>query len=89
MGRSLDIIKEKGYCMGSFFDSLIRTIGSWYSDGSTILWWIYRILAILTIYKTFYLILGTFFTRIFPKAKKNHKYGIVIAARNEEMVIGN
>ena len=75
--------------MGSFFDSLINTIGSWYESGSSILWWIYRILAILTIYKTFYLILGTFFTRIFPKAKKNHKYGIVIAARNEEKVIGN
>ena len=43
----------------------------------------------LTIYKTFYLIIGTFFTRIFPKANKNHKYGIVIAARNEEKVIGN
>ena len=75
--------------MSSFFDSLIRTIGSWYENGSSILWWIYRILAILTIYKTFYLIIGTFFTRIFPKAKKNHKYAIVIAARNEETVIGN
>lgn len=75
--------------MSSFFDSLIRTIGSWYENGSSILWWIYRILAILTIYKTFYLIIGTFFTRVFPKAKKNHKYAIVIAARNEEAVIGN
>ena len=75
--------------MSSFLDSLIKTIGSWYIDGTNILWWIYRILAILTIYKTFYLILGTFFTRIFPKAKKNHKYAIVIAARNEEKVIGN
>ncbi len=75
--------------MSSFFDSMIRTIGSWYIGGTSILWWIYRILAILGIYKTFYLILGTFFTRIFPKAKKNHKYGIVIAARNEEKVIGN
>ena len=75
--------------MSSFFDSLIRTIGSWYSTSSNILWWIYRILAILTIYKTFYLILGTFFTRIFPKAKNNHKYAILIAARNEEKVIGN
>ena len=75
--------------MGSFFDNLIRTIGSWYPSGTSILWWIYRILAILTVYKTFYLIIGTFFTRIFPKAKKNHKYGIVIAARNEEKVIGN
>ena len=75
--------------MSSFFENIIRTIGSWYLNGTSVLWWIYRILAILTIYKTFYLILGTFFTRIFPKAKKNHKYAIVIAARNEEKVIGN
>ncbi len=80
---------EKGCCMNDIFDSIIRTIGSWYEPGSNILWWIYRILAILTIYKTFYLILGTSFTRIFPKAKTNHKYAIVIAARNEEKVIGN
>ena len=75
--------------MGSIFDSIIKTIGSLYNDGTSIQWWFYRILAILTIYKTFYLIIGTFFTRIFPKAKKKHKYAIVIAARNEEMVIGN
>lgn len=75
--------------MGSVFNNIIVSIGSLYSSGTSILWWIYRILAILTIYKTFYLILGTFFTRIFPKTKKNHKYAIVIAARNEEKVIGN
>ena len=75
--------------MGSIFDLIIKTIGNWYPDGLNIQWWFYRILSILTIYKTFYLILGTFFTRIFPKAKKNHKYAIVIAARNEEKVIGN
>jgi cellulose synthase/poly-beta-1,6-N-acetylglucosamine synthase-like glycosyltransferase len=80
---------KKGASMSSFFDSLIKSIGSWYYDSTSISWWIYRILAILTIYKTFYLIIGTFFTRIFPKAKKNHKYAIVIAARNEEKVIGN
>lgn len=75
--------------MSSFFDELIKTIGNWYYDGTSILWWIYRILAVLTVYKTFYLVIGTFFTRIFPKAKHNHKYAIVIAARNEEKVIGN
>ena len=30
-----------------------------------------------------------FWKRKFPKSKQNHKYGIVIAARNEEKVIGN
>jgi cellulose synthase/poly-beta-1,6-N-acetylglucosamine synthase-like glycosyltransferase len=33
-------------------------------------------------------IVGFFTTRHFPQAKKNHRYGIVIAARNEENVIG-
>ena len=75
--------------MSEFFDTLIRTIGGWYVDGGTIVWWIYRVLSILVIYKTFYSILGAFFTRIFPEAKKKHKYAIVIAARNEEKVIGN
>ena len=75
--------------MSEFFDTLFRTVGSWYADGGTLVWWIYHVLSILMIYKTFYLLLGTFFTRVFPKAKKNHKYAIVIAARNEEKVIGN
>ena len=43
----------------------------------------------MLIYKTAYWILGFFFTRKFPKAKNNHKYAIVIAARNESAVIGN
>ena len=33
-------------------------------------------------------IIGFFTTRHFPQAKKKHRYGIVIAARNEENVIG-
>ena len=40
-------------------------------------------------YKTIYFFIGVFFTRKFKKAKINHKYAIVIAARNEEKVIGN
>ena len=32
---------------------------------------------------------GILFTRKFEKAKKNHKYAILVAARNEETVIGN
>ena len=47
------------------------------------------ILGILVFHKTFYLIIGIFFTRKFKPAKKKHKYGICIAARNEEKVIGN
>ena len=43
----------------------------------------------LFFYKTAYFLIGLFFTRKFKKAKNNHKYAIVIAARNEESVIGN
>ena len=40
-------------------------------------------------YKTVYWIVGIFFTRKFKPAKNYHKYAILIAARNEEKVIGN
>ncbi len=36
-----------------------------------------------------YTVLGFFMTKKFPKAKHNHKYAIMIAARNEEAVIAN
>ncbi len=47
------------------------------------------IIATLVSYRIIYLIIGIFFTRKFNKAKKLHKYAILIAARNEEKVIGN
>lgn len=47
------------------------------------------ILSAIVIHKAFYFVLGMFFTRKFKKAKNYHKYGICIAARNEEKVIGN
>jgi cellulose synthase/poly-beta-1,6-N-acetylglucosamine synthase-like glycosyltransferase len=37
----------------------------------------------------FYIIVGLFKTRKFSPAKKQHKYAIMVAARNEEAVIGN
>lgn len=40
-------------------------------------------------YKIIYKITGIFFTRKFKKAENNHKYAILVAARNEETVIGN
>ncbi len=48
-----------------------------------------KIIAILGILGTPYWIIGFFFTRRFKPAKKQHKYAICIAARNEEKVIGN
>ncbi len=41
------------------------------------------------IYRSIYAVVGIFHTKNFAPAKKNHKYAIVIAARNEEAVIGN
>ncbi len=45
--------------------------------------------SLLVAYRALFLIVG-FFTkaRVFPEAKKLHTYGIVIAARNEEAVLG-
>ncbi len=40
-------------------------------------------------YKKIYKLTGVFFTRKFKPAKHNHKYAILVAARNEETVIGN
>ncbi len=40
-------------------------------------------------YWSCYSFIGLFMTRRFPKAKQNHKYAVMIAARNEAPVIGN
>lgn len=40
-------------------------------------------------YKTIYKITGFFATRKFKPAKQNHKYAVLVAARNEQEVIGN
>ena len=44
---------------------------------------------IVATFKAVYFVIGLFFTRKFKKSKTNHRYGICIAARNEEKVIGN
>jgi len=43
----------------------------------------------LVIYKNAYSVIGFFLTRRFRPAKNHHKYAVLIAARNEESVIGN
>jgi len=50
--------------------------------------WIY-ILFFLTLFRCLYAVIGCLTTRKFNPATKKHKYGILIAARNEESVIGN
>lgn len=65
------------------------TIGGWYPDMKVIYAVIGTIFSAVVIYKKAYILIGLFFTRKFKPAKHNHKYAVVIAARNEEPVIGN
>lgn len=46
-------------------------------------------ISFLLAYKVLYVIIGFFNTRKFEATDKRYRYGIVIAARNEEAVIGN
>ena len=73
----------------NFFDKLIRLIGSIYPVINPINVFVGNLLSFLVIYHYLYVFLGLFFTRKFKPAKNRHKYAIVIAARNEETVIGN
>ena len=75
--------------MGNFFDVLIKSFANIYPLFKNIYSVIGTILSIVVIHKAFYFVIGMFFTRKFKPAKKKHKYGIVIAARNEKYVIGN
>lgn len=50
---------------------------------------ILSILGFFGVHRTLYVITGFFFTRKFKPAKQQHKYAIVIPARNEEAVIAN
>lgn len=50
---------------------------------------IYSLVALFTIHFAFFAIVGLFAKKKFPKAKVQHKYGIIIPARNEEAVVGN
>lgn len=71
------------------FLNIINDIGNFYPTIRDINAVIGTVLSIMMIYKTIYFIIGVFFTRKFKPAEKKHKYAIVIAARNEEAVIGN
>ena len=56
---------------------------------SKILRTVEKITPLMYCYWSVYSFIGAFMTRRFPKAKNNHKYAIMIAARNESAVIGN
>ncbi len=72
-----------------FFLNIINNIGEEYIVFKNINIVISSVLAGMMAYKTIYWIVGIFFTRKFKPAEKMHKYAILIAARNEEAVIGN
>ena len=69
--------------------SIISAIGESYEASRNIYNIIGTVQAAMLAYKAVYYAIGFLFTRKFKPAKKKHKYGILIAARNEEFVIGN
>ncbi len=75
--------------IAEIFNSIIQGMGSWYPTSLNVYSIIGNVVKYMLIYQTFYLIIGTFFTRKFKPAKVQHKYAVCIAARNEEAVIGN
>ncbi len=73
----------------NFIEGVIAVIADAFSDAKGVRSFIFTFLKIWTFHLVFYKTLGLFFTRKFKPAKNLHKYAIVIAARNEESVIGN
>jgi cellulose synthase/poly-beta-1,6-N-acetylglucosamine synthase-like glycosyltransferase len=69
--------------------NIIDSIGSSYNTMLIVNSILGIIIFIMLSFKPIYYIIGFFFTRKFKPAKKQHKYGIAIAARNEEKVIGH
>lgn len=47
------------------------------------------LLSALYRFRAVYVVMGLFATRVFPKADRKHTYAVVIAARNEEAVLGH
>ncbi len=64
-------------------------LGHLYNDLNPIWGVLLTVISVLVAYRAVYAIIGCFFTRKFKPAKIQHKYAIVIAARNEQAVIGN
>lgn len=48
-----------------------------------------KVILFLLSYRILYVAVGFFSTRKYPEAKRQHTYAVLIAARNEENVIGN
>lgn len=54
-----------------------------------IFWITSSLLGLMMLHFLFFSIVGIFARKKFPKAKVQHKYGLIIPARNEEAVVGN
>ena len=50
---------------------------------------LFSFMGVLVFHFIIFGIVGTFFKKKYPKSEKKLKYGIIIPARNEEMVVGN
>lgn len=70
-------------------ENIANAIGNSYEIADIIYCLIGGFLGIFGIHRTFFVILGFFATKKFAPAKNNHKYAILIPARNESQVIGN
>lgn len=70
-------------------NAAVSTVGGWYPALKAFYAVTGTVLSAMVAYKTLYKLMGLFFTRKFAPAKHMHKYAVVIAARNEEAVIGN
>ena len=73
----------------SIFNNIVSFLGNFYPTAKVINNTIGFVFSVLVYYKIIYFLVGMFTTRKFKSSKNYHKYGIVIAARNEENVIGN
>jgi len=70
-------------------ETVIEAIASIYEASAVVRGIILFIVGKLTAHFVIYTVMGFFITRKFKPTDKLHKYAIVIAARNEEKVIGN
>ncbi len=50
---------------------------------------VFGIVGVMTMHFVIFSIVGLFTKKTYPKAKVQHKYGVIIPARNEEAVVGN
>ncbi len=69
--------------------NIVAFLGRLYNDFDLVFTIILSIISALFLYRGIYVVIGLFFTRRFKPAKHQHKYAVVIAARNESSVIGN